>query len=253
MTIANKTRTGAKTLIAAAAIALATAATAPAFAAGNARGGMERIISSLDPAGRYSTASRVERVDVVIGGLRTILSVDYGRALDLSIYFPYDSSNITKKAENQLNSLGLALMSPRLKSYRFLIAGHTDTAGAADYNQKLSMRRATAVRDYLVRRFGISSRRLVVAGWGERRLKDEFDPESSANRRVEVALVVSRKTLKSVCPEGTVLSDMRRSDMDLDDFGPGLTKPRCVLRSTGAPVDRYDDGDDDYDYDPRYD
>lgn len=67
------------------------------------------------------------------------------------------------------------------------IQGHTDSSGAADYNMTLSLRRANAVRDYLIRA-GIAPQRLRVKGYGEERpIATNETPEGRAqNRRVEL-------------------------------------------------------------------
>lgn len=64
-------------------------------------------------------------------------------------------------------------------------AGHTDSRGAASYNQSLSQRRAQTVCDYLERE-GISAARLSVRGYGESRpIADNDSAEGrAANRRV---------------------------------------------------------------------
>ena len=42
------------------------------------------------------------------------------------------------------------------------------------------------MRDYLIERFYIDEKRLIAIGFGEERLKDQYDPESGVNRRVEI-------------------------------------------------------------------
>ena len=51
------------------------------------------------------------------------------------------------------------------------------------------MSRADAVREYLVRTFGIAQSRLVSRGFGQTRLKDRDDPLSEMNRRVQIVNV----------------------------------------------------------------
>lgn len=46
-----------------------------------------------------------------------------------------------------------------------VVEGHSDSKGSLKYNQKLSLRRAEAVRDYLVR-LGVARGRIVVIGKG---------------------------------------------------------------------------------------
>ncbi|MFH1196403.1 MAG: OmpA family protein [bacterium] len=66
------------------------------------------------------------------------------------------------------------------------IQGHTDNIGSEQYNQRLSEKRAEAVRNYLVAR-GIAANRLRTVGFGEKRpLADNNSPEGrSMNRRIE--------------------------------------------------------------------
>jgi outer membrane protein OmpA-like peptidoglycan-associated protein len=107
--------------------------------------------------------------------------------IDLEIYFDYDSAAITPRAEDELMTLGRALTNPDLRGSVFLIAGHTDAQGADDYNQKLSERRAAAVKRFLTEKFDLSNESLVAAGYGESKLKNDADPTASENRRVQIA------------------------------------------------------------------
>ena len=107
-------------------------------------------------------------------------------SIDIRIEFARDSAELTEQARQAINQLGQALLSPELKGARIALNGHTDASGTDDYNQALSERRAISVQDYLVATFGADRAQLVVAGFGEERLKDPHDPEGSVNRRVEV-------------------------------------------------------------------
>lgn len=66
------------------------------------------------------------------------------------------------------------------------VEGHTDSMGAAAYNQALSQRRAESVVAYLVSR-GVKSNSLVAVGMGETTPVDSNDTEEgrAANRRVD--------------------------------------------------------------------
>lgn len=70
-----------------------------------------------------------------------------------------------------------------------LIEGHTDSTGAADYNEALSGRRAEAVRDALVIR-GIDSARIRTVGLGENHPVASNDSSAGRqqNRRVEIVI-----------------------------------------------------------------
>ena len=102
---------------------------------------------------------------------------------DLLITFDLDSATLTPQARENLDAFVAALRSRALQPYRFLVEGHTDATGSANYNQALSERRAASVVDYLVAN-GIESDRVVSRGYGETRprMPDHEHPE---NRRVE--------------------------------------------------------------------
>ncbi len=69
------------------------------------------------------------------------------------------------------------------------IAGHTDSTGADEYNQQLSMNRANSVSSYWVPR-GVIQERMVITGYGETLpIADNATSEGrQANRRVEITL-----------------------------------------------------------------
>src|ERR1035437_3936473 len=149
------------------------------------------IIKSLSPTrGQTITpgysGGRRESIQVD----RQTVIVDVERSINLEVYFEYDSARITQRAKAQLAALGQALSSPDLSPYRYLIAGHTDAVGSDAYNLDLSQRRAAAVRDYLLSAFPINPERLMVVGFGFRRLKTPAAPAAAINRRVEVLLIV---------------------------------------------------------------
>jgi outer membrane protein OmpA-like peptidoglycan-associated protein len=106
-------------------------------------------------------------------------------SVDLVIYFDFNSAEISAKAMATLVSLGQALSSADLKGVTFLVAGHTDGLGAADYNQTLSERRARAVKTFLAGKFSLQEDQLLAVGYGKEQLKNA-DPSADENRRVQV-------------------------------------------------------------------
>jgi len=123
--------------------------------------------------------------------LTEIVKADRLPALDLEIYFDFDSSAITPQAMPTLVKLGQALASEQLKAASFVIGGHTDAKGAVDYNQHLSEARAAAVRAFLVRFFELSPQQLIAVGYGAEDLKNPNDPEAAENRRVTIVNLLS--------------------------------------------------------------
>ncbi len=76
------------------------------------------------------------------------------------------------------------------------VAGHTDSTGGVDHNQKLSERRAQSVAAYLTSK-GVESARLMVVGDGERDpiASNDTPAGRQQNRRVEMTIVpVAKKT-----------------------------------------------------------
>ncbi len=102
------------------------------------------------------------------------------------INFDVDSDTIKPESYELLDNFGKALNSG-LADTRVVIAGHTDDSGSARYNDRLSMRRARAVADFLIVRHQITDTRLIVQGFGESEpIADNRTPEGRAlNRRVE--------------------------------------------------------------------
>jgi outer membrane protein OmpA-like peptidoglycan-associated protein len=73
---------------------------------------------------------------------------------------------------------------------RVKISGHTDSIGSDQANQQLSLRRATTVRDYLVRK-GVDASRFEIQGMGETEPIDSNDTDlgRARNRRIEFSVV----------------------------------------------------------------
>ena len=75
-----------------------------------------------------------------------------------------------------------------------IAVGHTDSVGSDAYNQKLSVRRADAVKTYLVSK-GIEKNRVYTEGKGEKQpvADNSTDAGRAKNRRVEIEVVGTRK------------------------------------------------------------
>ena len=72
---------------------------------------------------------------------------------------------------------------------RIAIEGHTDAEGSAEYNQRLSVRRARAVVAYLVKA-GADRKQLEAVGYGPSRPAAPNDTEENMarNRRIEFSV-----------------------------------------------------------------
>ncbi|MGH6848518.1 MAG: OmpA family protein [Methylocella sp.] len=105
---------------------------------------------------------------------------------EIEIYFEYNLATFAPSAMSQARSLGDALSSPPLKGNTFVIEGYTDAKGGTTFNQRLSERRADAVKRFLVEQYRIPAANLRPVGYGKTRLKNENDPFGAENRRVKV-------------------------------------------------------------------
>ena len=107
-------------------------------------------------------------------------------AVDMEIYFDYNSARLNKQSLPKLKELGEALRDENLNGETFMIAGHTDAAGGDSYNQTLSERRADTVRQYLLDKYNLDISKLIAIGYGEEQLKLPETPNAGENRRVQI-------------------------------------------------------------------
>ncbi|WP_137920450.1 outer membrane protein OmpA [Hydrogenophaga sp. 2FB] len=107
-------------------------------------------------------------------------------------FFDFDKAVLKPEGKAKLDDLAGKVSGIALEVV--IAVGHTDSTGAAGYNQKLSNRRAEAVKAYLVSK-GIESNRIYTEGKGlTQPVADNKTKEGRAkNRRVEVEVVGTRK------------------------------------------------------------
>jgi outer membrane protein OmpA-like peptidoglycan-associated protein len=172
-----------------------------------------QIINSLQGKAKFRSfdpgqAQREKKQEELVGKLRGIktrqITVEERKeiadvvkendlpAIDLEVFFDYDSAAITGEALPILEKLGEALNSDKLKGSVFMVAGHTDAHGSADYNLGLSNARARSVREFLIKKYHLAPDQLVAVGFGEEQLKNPEDPDAGENRRVQVVNMASK-------------------------------------------------------------
>lgn len=107
------------------------------------------------------------------------------------VHFDFDKDNIKKIYIPDLDQ-HVAYLSANPSS-PVTVEGHTDAIGSDRYNQKLSERRANAVRKYLIEK-GIVPTRIQAVGYGEQRpIADNKTKEGRAiNRRAEFEVIVQK-------------------------------------------------------------
>lgn len=108
-----------------------------------------------------------------------------------NIYFEFNKSNITQQGATELDKL-VKIMNEH-PEMNILVRSHTDSKGSADYNLKLSEKRAQATAQYLISK-GISKNRLTAEGLGSSEPKIDCkanctDDEDAQNRRSEFLII----------------------------------------------------------------
>ena len=106
-------------------------------------------------------------------------------SLSMAIRFDFDSARLRPEGAAVLDRLAAALQTPELKDSRFLIEGHTDAKGAADYNLRLSQQRADEARRHLMAN-GVGGQRLDAVGRGAQEPATPAAPRAAENRRVRI-------------------------------------------------------------------
>lgn len=111
--------------------------------------------------------------------------------LSADALFDFDRADIKPDARAKLDDLVSKLAGMSLEV--IIASGHTDSVGNDAYNEKLSVRRAEAVKAYLVGK-GVDANRIYTEGKGERQpVADNKTAEGRAkNRRVEIEVVGTR-------------------------------------------------------------
>ncbi len=108
---------------------------------------------------------------------------------DDKVRFAVDSSDLSDEAIAALDEFAARAKQANLDVF-VEIQGHTDSTGPEDYNERLGLQRAEAVRRYLSRDHGFALHRLSVISYGES--EPAFDNDSRENRSLNrrVVLVV---------------------------------------------------------------
>jgi len=109
---------------------------------------------------------------------------------DATFKFDFDRADLKPKNREILSRIAGILLAS--KGYGLSVFGYTDDVGSAEYNKKLSVRRADAVRDYLVEA-GIDPSIINASGYGKTNplVKGATEAARAQNRRVEIALTDS--------------------------------------------------------------
>ncbi len=128
-------------------------------------------------------------LDELIGRTGGLPTGEEKIALPTDILFGYNEFEL--KEEARLSMMKLAFIVQTNPDATFIIEGHTDSFGGDDFNRDLSLKRAEAVRRWLVERLRLDAANIKVMGLGKARpiVSTEGDADQqSLNRRVEIVV-----------------------------------------------------------------
>jgi outer membrane protein OmpA-like peptidoglycan-associated protein len=143
---------------------------------------------------RKRAEAEMNRLEDALGKIaethRTALGVVMNLGSD-HLKFEFDKADLRPEDRELLSRVAGILLSSQ--DYTVSVNGHTDDVGSDAYNQKLSERRAQAVRDYLVKA-GVPEDVLSVTGHGKALplVRSAGDTARAKNRRVELAIANTR-------------------------------------------------------------
>lgn len=158
----------------------------------------------LDKLAAVNECSRVISLDVwlerpeynsgalyVVKSTEKIVTVTEQRIVGLKtddILFAFDNENIEPEEQEQLNAIGKFLMAN--PQTFVVIHGYADNQGDAEYNMKLSKRRAEAITNYMKKGFNLADNRMVVMWYGDLNpvATNETEEGRARNRRVEIGV-----------------------------------------------------------------
>jgi OOP family OmpA-OmpF porin len=155
---------------------------------------------SADQANQAASgaANRVDSLSGVIANLDS-----YKQLSDVSVTFAFDKAVLTKTDKEQLDGVATSLQNAR--GYLLEVTGGTDSTGDAQYNYRLSQKRADAVVAYLSTKYNVPPHKFYLVGIGEDKqvASDKTASGRAQNRRVEVRVMSNMTTTAGTTASNT--------------------------------------------------
>lgn len=136
--------------------------------------------------------SRVIAANCTAPVKKPTVKVEIDKPITLNVEFDYDKATI--RPQYNVRLVAVAKFMAEKTNTVAVIEGHTDSRGNDVYNKSLSERRAAAVRQQLITRYGVDPTRIKSVGYGETRpiASNDTDEGRQRNRRVD-ALITLKK------------------------------------------------------------
>lgn len=143
---------------------------------------------------RNKAQAEINRLYDALGGIAETRRTALGLVMNLSgdhLKFEFNKADLRPEDREVLSRIAGILMTST--DTMISVNGHTDDVGTDAYNQKLSERRAEAVRDYLIKA-GLPAGALSVTGHGKSvpLVRGTSEAARAKNRRVELGIADSR-------------------------------------------------------------
>lgn len=153
--------------------------------------GQQQTLSTAHAAVKVGRPGALETTTATAADVRAAfgaaLTAQPPRPTSFLLYFVVNSDRLTPESQRVVTAI-LSDIASR-PAPEVLVIGHTDTMGAATYNDRLSLQRAERIRTRLIER-GIAADSIQASGRGERELlvsTPDRVPEPR-NRRVEIVV-----------------------------------------------------------------
>ena len=153
-----------------------------------------RRVQEEAEATRRAAEAEMNRLNDALGRIAETRRTALGLVMNLdegALKFDFDRADLRPASRETLSRIAGILFTA--EDFAITITGHTDARGDAEYNRRLSERRARAVAGYLIEA-GLSSARFTVEGLGKAYPLDTADTDEAhaRNRRVELGIVNAR-------------------------------------------------------------
>ncbi len=135
-----------------------------------------------------------QNVEGILGGLTAGTGPSRRLSLPGNLTFAHDSADVSSDGRLELEKIAEAFrkfLAEDLHKATFIIEGHTDPTGTAEYNQRLSERRAESVRGWFVTHLQLDPNKVQTVGYGATRPAEGVPLEGSVeemqgHRRTEI-------------------------------------------------------------------